>query len=129
MATITTTFGQGGVGIQPNHGSPSLATALRDIASDISELAGGLADWSAELTVATNAVVLPRAGVPIAVEATTATSAGVKLIQFSGSPSAGYVRAVFTAGVATLTFNATDAVTKARVLISPSPASIRTIAG
>jgi predicted secreted protein len=129
MSTIPANFGQGGVGLQPEHGTPSLATALRDVAADLADMSGGLADWSAELTVASHTVALPRAGVPIAVEATTATSAGVKQLQFSGSPAAGFVRAVFTAGVATLTFNATDAVTKARVLLSPSPASIRTIAG
>lgn len=39
MASITTNFGAGGVGLQPNgHGSPSLATAFRDVADDLTEL-------------------------------------------------------------------------------------------
>lgn len=35
MASITTTFGHGGTGLQPGHGSPDLVTALRDIADDL----------------------------------------------------------------------------------------------
>lgn len=35
MATILVTFGGGGVGLVPGHGSPSLADALRDIADDL----------------------------------------------------------------------------------------------
>lgn len=38
MATITEKFGAGGVGLQPGHGDPSLATALRDVADDLTEL-------------------------------------------------------------------------------------------
>jgi len=130
MATITTKFGAGGAGIQPGHGSPDLATALRDVADDLADFDGAAADWSAELTVTAHAVTLSKRGVPVAVEATTATSAGVKQMQHSGSPGAGYVQVAFTAGVATLTFNATDAVTGARVLMAPQPAAaLRTLKG
>lgn len=39
MAAISTSFGAGGVGLQPNgHGTPSLATAFRDVADDLTEL-------------------------------------------------------------------------------------------
>lgn len=129
MAEIKANFGQGGVGIQPGHGSPDLATALRDAADDIADLAGGLVDWTAELTVASHTVTLSRAGAVTSVEATTATSAGVKQIQYSASPAAGYVQVAYSSGIATLTFNAADAVTGARVVLTPSPATIRTTKG
>ena len=38
MAAIKTNFGQGGVGLQPQHGLPNLATALRDVADDLTAL-------------------------------------------------------------------------------------------
>lgn len=130
MATIKENYGVG-LRIIPGHSGddPDLATALRDVADDIGDLAGALVDWTDELTVTTNEVTLARAGAPIAVEATTATSGGAKQIQYSGSPAAGFVTVAFTAGVATLTFNGTDAVTGARVLLSPAPASVRTLKG
>lgn len=129
MTTIKENFGAGGAGIQPGHGDPDLATTLREIADDISDLAGGLGDWDSGIAVTTHVATMSRAGVPIAVEATTATSAGAKTIQYSASPAAGYVRVEFTSGVATLTFNATDAVTVCAVLLSPSPATVRTLKG
>jgi len=129
MTTIKSDFGAGGRQLQPGHGDPDLAETLRGIADDIGDLAGGLADWSAELDVVAHVCVLPTAGVPVAVEATTATSAGVKQLQYTAAPAAGFVRAVFAAGVATLTFNAADAVTKCRVLMAPRPTAVRTLKG
>jgi hypothetical protein len=129
MSAIKTTFGEGGTGLQPGHGTPSLATALRDVADDLGDLAGVGAAWTTGLVVASHTVTLPRAGIPVAVEATTATSAGAKIIQSTAAPSAGYVRVTFTAGVATLLFNATDAVTAAAVLMAPRPTTIRTTKG
>lgn len=39
MASITTNFGAGGANMQPNgHGAPSVATAFRDVADDLTEL-------------------------------------------------------------------------------------------
>jgi hypothetical protein len=129
MSTITEKFGAGGVGLQPGHGDPDLASALRDIADDLADFDGAAAAWSDELTVTTHEVTLSKRGVPVAVEATTATSAGVKQMQYSGTPAAGFVTVAFTDGVATLTFNAADAVTGARVLLAPQPASLRTLKG
>jgi len=129
MATIKEKYGEG-LRIVPGHSGddPSIAEALRDVADDLGDLAGALADWTAELTVAANVVTLSRAGVPVAVEATTAGSTGVKAIVYS-APAAGEVQATFAAGVATLTFAGADAVTGARVLLSPAPASVRTVKG
>jgi len=129
MATITEKFGAGGVGLQPGHGDPDLATILREIADDLAGFAGGDADWTAELAVTTHEVTLPNTGVPVAVEATTAGSAGVKTMQYSGTPGAGAVQVSFTNGVATLTFAAADAVTGARVLLAPQPSTLKTLAG
>jgi hypothetical protein len=128
MTTIKKDFGAGGVGLQPGHGDPDLAETLRAVADDLGELAGGLSAWSAELNVATHVLQLTVPGVPIAVEATVAGSVGVKAISYSAA-AAGQVRAEFTAGVPKLTFAAADAVTKARVLLAPRPASVRTIKG
>lgn len=129
MATIKEKYGEG-LRIVPGHSGddPSLAEALRDVADDLGDLAGALTDWTAELTVAANVVTLARAGAPIAVEATTAGSAGAKTIVHS-APGAGEVQVAFTAGVATLTFAGADTVTGARVLLSPAPASVRTVKG
>lgn len=38
MAAITIHFGKGGVNLQPGHGDPSLATAMRDVADDFTGL-------------------------------------------------------------------------------------------
>ncbi len=130
MATIIEGYGKG-LRIVPGHSGddPAIDEVLRDLANDVGDLAGGLTDWTAELTVTAHVLILSRAGVPVAIEATTATSAGVKQAQHSGSPAAGFVTVAFTDGVATLTFEATDAVTGARVLLSPAPASVRSLAG
>jgi hypothetical protein len=51
-----------------------------------------------------------------AVDATTATAAGGKIIQSQASPAAGFVQVEYDAdGIPTLTFEATDAVTECAV--------------
>lgn len=129
MGTITEKFCAGGAGLEPGHGEPSLATHLRDIADDLGDFSGLVNDWSAEQAVTADVLTLAAAGTPVAVEATTATAAGVKQMQYSASPAAGFVQVAFSNGVATLTFNAADAVTGARVLLAPQPASLRTLKG
>ncbi len=98
--------------------------------------AGGLAeapadlDWQTGLTVSSDAVTLSAAGPVLAVEATTATSAGPKQMQSSASPSAGAVRVEYDAdGIATLTFNGTDAVTAAAVLVGAHKAHLSAAEG
>lgn len=129
MATIKEKYGEG-LRIVPGHSGddPDLATALRDVADDLGDLAGALSDWTAALPVAANVATLSRAGVPVAVEATVGGSTGAKTIVYS-APAAGEVQVTFAAGVATLTFAGADAVTEARALLTPSPASVRTVKG
>jgi hypothetical protein len=121
MAAISENFGVGGANLTPGGGAgtPTLAQALRDVADDI---AGAGNNWQAGVVVAAHTVVLPSAGMVLAVEATTATSTGVKQMQYSGSPAAGFVRVQYAAsGIPTLTFNATDAVTAAAILQMGGP--------
>jgi hypothetical protein len=125
MSAIEEKFGAGGVGLQPGHGDPDLATSLRDVADDLADFDGASADWSAALVVAADTVTLAKRGVPIAVEATVGGSTGVKAIVYSAA-GAGEVQVVFAAGVATLNFAGADAVTECRVLLAPQPAAIRT---
>jgi hypothetical protein len=68
------------------------------------------------IAVASNAATLASAGAVLQVQATAGTSAGIKTVILSGAPSAGQVRVDYTAGVPTLTFNATDAITAASVV-------------
>ena len=51
MAAITVNFGRGGAGLTPNRGSgsPSLATALRDIAGDLAALRASVVGVTAQL--------------------------------------------------------------------------------
>lgn len=109
-------FGTGGSDQTPRGaGNPSL---LRQILAALVGAAGaaGVPAWSAELTVTTHVLVLANAGLVLAVDATTATAAGGKIIQSQASPAAGSVQVEYdAAGIATLTFEATDAVTGAKV--------------
>lgn len=83
-------------------------------------VSGARSFWDEGLTVTTHVVVMTTIGAVVAVEATTATSAGPKLIQNSATPGAGAVQVVYDAtGLATLTFNTADAVTEADVYIQP----------
>jgi hypothetical protein len=110
-------FGTGGSDMQPQgEGNPSL---LRKLLATLVGAAGAAAvpAWSAELTVTTHVVALATAGLVLAVDATTATAAGGKTIQSQATPAAGTVQVEYdAAGIPTLTFNATDAVTGAKVL-------------
>ena len=83
-------------------------------------VSGARAFWATGLVVTTHVVTLTTIGAVVAVEATTATSAGPKLIQNSAIPGAGAVQVTYSVtGLATLTFNTTDAVTEADVYIQP----------
>lgn len=76
--------------------------------------------WDIGLSVTSNTVTLTTKGSVVTVEATTATSTGPKLIQNSASPTAGAAQVTYNAqGFATITFNATDAVTVADIYIQP----------
>jgi len=117
MTTIPEKFAQGGVGVQPSgHGEPHLAAILRGLADD----ANGAPVVLSGLTVTTHVVTLAVAGRVLAVEATTATSAGAKVRKVEGALAAGEYSVAYTAGVATITFEATDAVTVAAVEVSPA---------
>lgn len=64
-------------------------------------------------------------GVVIAVQATVASSTGVKAIRVEGAPAAGEVRVTPQAdGTQRLTFNAGDAVTTAAIYLLAIPAAI-----
>jgi hypothetical protein len=86
-------------------------------------------NWSASQVVAAHTLVLPAAGVVLAVDGVAGLTAGPKQIVY-GAPGAGQVRVVYTAGVATLTFNAGEAITAARVITVPTVVpTIKTIKG
>lgn len=109
----------GGARLQDGHGEPDLASLLRDMADD---LAGAGNDWQSGLAVTTHVLIMPSAGAVLAVEGTTASSAGVKHAQFSAAPGAGFVQVEYdAAGIPTLTFNAADAVTVAAVMQAAGP--------
>ena len=117
MTTIPENFGQGGVGLQPTHGTPSLASVLRGLADD----ANGASVVLTGLVVSGDAVTLPGPGRVLAVEATTAGSAGVKARKLVAPPGAGeYTVAYDSDGVATVTFAAADTVTAAAVEVTPA---------
>lgn len=117
MTVIPENFGHGGTGLQRTHGSPALADILRGLADD----ANGAPVVQTGLTVAADAVTLSGPGRVLAVEATTAGSAGVKSRKLVAPPGAGeYTVAYDSAGVATVTFAAADAVTEAAVEVSPA---------
>ena len=116
MSAIPENYGFGGAQLTPGGGAgtPPLAEVLRGIADDLSGVGNA---WQTGLAVTTHVLTLPSPGVIVAVEATTATAAGVKQMQYSGSPAAGFVQVEYdAAGIPTLTFNATDAVTEAAVM-------------
>jgi hypothetical protein len=126
MAQIAENFGFGGANLTPGGGAgtPTLAEALRDVADDLKGVGNA---WQTALAVTTHVLTLAQAGLVLAVEATTATSAGVKQMQYSGSPAAGFVQVEYdAAGIPTLTFNATDAVTVAAVMQMGGP-NIKTV--
>ncbi len=135
MTVITTRFGEGGANLVPggSGGTPVLADTLRDIADDLGAGSGAVApSWTTGIAVSSNTVTLADAGFVLAVEATTATAAGPKQQIQSGSPAAGEVDVAYDGnGVATLTFNAVDAVTACAVslLARTSGHTIKTTKG
>jgi hypothetical protein len=108
--TLKRTFGSGGADETPEgRGKPSL---LRRILAALAGSVGAVPAWQTGIAVTTHVATLSTPGLVLAVEATTATSAGAKLMQVSAAPAAGSVQVAYNgSGVATLTFNATDAVT------------------
>lgn len=114
MAGIPDNFGSGGSGLTPNKsaGDPSLADILGGLNS--------VPAWTTGVTVTTHVAVLATAGFVVSVEATTGSTTGpVSQIQ-SGSPATTQVDVQYdSAGIATLTFNATDAVTECAVVVLP----------
>ncbi len=72
------------------------------------------------ISVTANACTLAVAGHVLSATATTADSAGGKTMQSAATPAAGKVRVQYdAAGVATLTFNTTDNVSVASVVVIP----------
>ena len=117
MVAIPENFGNGGTGLVRTHGSPALADILRGLADD----ANGAPVVLSALAVAAHVVTLAVPGRVLAVEATTATSAGAKVRKVEGTLAAGEYSVAYSAdGIATITFEATDAVTVAAVEISPA---------
>ena len=89
---------------------------------DISVKARTIPVETTGVAVSAHVATLAAAGYVVGVTATTATAAGGKIMQSAASPAAGFVRVVYSAaGVATLTFNATDNVTVASVVVIPWP--------
>jgi hypothetical protein len=85
----------------------------------------GIPAWTTGITVTTHVAVLATAGWVIAVEGTTGDSVGPKQMVQSGSPAQGEVDVQYDAdGVATLTFNTTDAITACAVVVRPTGANL-----
>ncbi len=89
-----------------------------DLTASGQSITGARPEWDTGVVVTANAVTLTLPGHVIAVEGTTGSSTGPKQLQFSASPAAGFVRVEYSAiGIATLTFEATDAITAAAILV------------
>lgn len=120
MSAIKTTSFQGGAGIaSKDKDGVKLADVLRDVADDITALASTPA-WLTAQVVTTHVWTATGPGHVAAVEATAGGTTGIVSIQQSGSPAITTCTLTFTAGVPTLTFNATDAVTAASILFIPT---------
>jgi len=129
MVTVLENFGEGGANLVPNDGQglPSVAQALRDIADDLAGV-GTVPAWQTAIAVSTHVAVLPAAGWVLAVDGDTGTSAGGKKI-VNAAPAAGEVQVAYdAAGIPTLTFEATDAITQCAVQQIPY-AALLTIKG
>lgn len=106
-------FGSGGAGLATGELRRSLAALIRYV--------GGVGApdttwWQTGIAVTSNAVTLAGAGRVLTVEATAGTAAGPKQIVSTAAPAAGRVRVQYSAaGVPTLTFNGTDAITACAV--------------
>lgn len=122
MATTTVPLqlGAGGAHLPPSgSGKPSLRDCLDAAARDLAA-AKGTPAWLTAQAVTTHVLVMGSAGWVLAVEGTTGSGTGPKQMQVSGSPAAGAVQVEYDGdGIATLTFNATDAITVAAVMLQP----------
>ncbi len=119
MAGIPENFGSGGSGLTPNgsSGSPSLADILGGLNS--------VPAWETGIVVTTHVAVMTTAGFVMAVEGTAGNTAGPKSQIQSGAPATLQVDVQYDAdGIATLTFNATDAITACAVVVLPRGASL-----
>lgn len=116
--TITERFGSGHANMAPgsNQGTPTLAEVLREQA-DSYDPANGL---QTAVVVASHTVTLPVAGMVLWVEVTAGSVTG-RMAMGTSAPATTECQVAYTAGVPTLTFQATDAVTAIDVqqLISP----------
>lgn len=112
ILSLSRRLGQGGTGLFT--GGAGLRDNIRKLLAALASASGATAApaWDTAIAVTTDTVTLPTPGRVLAVEATTATSAGPKAQIQSGTPAAGAVDVQYdAAGIATLTFNGTDAVT------------------
>ncbi len=109
MSGIPARLGEGGAHLSSGaSGEPSLKTILDAI--------NAVPDWDTAVAVTTDTVTLPDAGPVIAVEGTTGNTPGPKALVQNGAPAVGSVDVNYdAAGIPTLTFNGTDAITVAAV--------------
>ncbi len=116
MAAITTEFGTGGANLTPNDsaGTPTLATALRDVADDLAGV-GTVPAWTTAIAVAAHTVTLPTAGWILAVDGDTGGTAGGKKIVNAAALTLEVQVVYDAAGIPTLNFFAADAITQCAV--------------
>lgn len=99
---------------------PVVGTFAADLSGIGDFVSAGRAFWDSALVVSGHSVTLSAPGAVLAVEATAGSSTGPKELQFSAAPAAGFVRVEYdSSGIATLTFNAADAITEAAVMTRP----------
>jgi hypothetical protein len=85
----------------------------------LSRFSAPIPAWTAHV-VAAHIVALPTAGYVVAVEGDVGVATGPKAQVQNGAPAAGEVDVAYdAAGIATLTFNAVDAITNAQVVLRP----------
>lgn len=114
MSGVPSDFGSGGSGLTPkgSSGSPSLQELLEGLNS--------VPAWETGIVVDTNVAVMTTAGFVMAVEGTTGNTTGPKAQIQSTGPATLQVDVQYdAAGIATLTFNGTDAITVCAVVILP----------
>lgn len=120
MAEIKEDFGAGGRNLQPGHGDPAVADALRDVADDL-DGNKNVPTWLTEVAVSGDAATLAQAGAVLAVKATAGSTDAMDVVR--DAPSAGQVQVTYDAdGIATLTFAGADGVTECDVHLMPHTA-------
>lgn len=119
MAGIPTDFGTGGAGLTP--GGASASPSLLDILNGLNSVPA----WETGIAVSTNVAVMTTAGFVVAVQGTVGNTPGPKGQIQGGSPATLQVDVAYDAdGIATLTFNGTDAITECAVVVLPRGASL-----